>query len=146
MIPQNFNNCHSKWGAHPEYTYYTRHYGEIIKVHEDGSCDIKTKPLLSYEEGEIIRNVNLFYVDPWNEDRRDMIIDRLKKNIRVGCWVELMEQRNLFYIYTWEKKYRYGEFKYVFKSGSPHQGPRKRFLIERVWTSEEKMNNGRWNH
>lgn len=139
------NECKAtKWGAHPEYSYYTRDYGQIIKVHDDGSVDVRIKKLFSSDDERIIHNIKLFHVDPWDEDRKERIINRRKKRMTVGAWVEIMEQRNLFYIYTWEQRFRYGELKMVFKSGDPHLGPRKRFLIERVWDSEESMNNARF--
>lgn len=134
----------TRWGTHPEYSYYTRKYGQIISVHDDGSVDVKIQKLLSSDDEEIIRNIKQLYIDPWDEKRKDFIIRSRKRKLQVGAWVEVMEQRNLFYIYTWERKFRYGEFKMVFKSGDPHLGPRKRFLIERVWTSEESMNHERF--
>ncbi len=141
------NECNAtRWGTHPEYSYYTRDYGQIIKVHDDGSVDVKIKKVLSYEDEKIIRNIKLFHIDPWEEKRSEYIINSRKRKLQVGAWVEVMEQRNLFYIYTWEKRFRYGEFKMVFKSGKPHLGPRKRFLIERVWSSEEDMNHGRFHY
>lgn len=141
------NECNAtRWGTHPEYSYYTRDYGQIIKVHDDGSVDVKIKKVLSYEDEKIIRNIKLFHIDPWEEKRREYIINSRKRKLQVGAWVEVMEQRNLFYIYTWEKRFRYGEFKMVFKSGKPHLGPRKRFLIERVWTSEKDMNHERFHY
>lgn len=146
----DFDKCHTKWGAHPKYTYYTRHIGQIIKVHNDGSCDVKTEPLLSFEEGKIIHNVNLFHIDPWDEKHRDTIINSLKKRVAVGNWVELMEQRNLFYIYIWEKKHYYHpngvETKHVFRKGEPKIGPQKRYLIERIWSSKKRMECERFTH
>ena len=142
----DFDNCTTRWGKHPEYSYYTRKYGQVIKVHTDGSIDVGIKKLLSYDDEEIIRNIKLFHINPWEEKRKEFIIGSRKRKLQVGAWVEVMEQRNLFYIYTWERRFRYGEFKMVFKSGDPHLGPRKRFLIERVWSSEEDMNHARFHY
>lgn len=140
----DFDNCTTRWGKHPEYSYYTRKYGQVIKVHPDGSIDVKIKKLLSTDDEEIINNIKLFHIAQWEEKHKDYILNSRKRKLKVGAWVSVIEERNLFYIYTWERKFHYGEFKMCFKSGNPHLGPRKRFLIEKVWDSEEDMNHERF--
>ena len=129
----SLDECESRWGNHPKWcAYSTSIYGEIIKVNEDGSINVKIDTWKPQEK--IIENVELFHINSWEKDREELIIKNKKSQMQVGNWVELQEFRNLWYLYIWEKRYSYQypdkvEVLYKFKCGKPEFGYKSHFKI-----------------
>lgn len=125
----DWENCKTRWGDDGRgrlAQYSASRYGEIIKVHDDGKMDILIR---GFPEDEVI-TTDIFDVDPWEENRRERKIKVMKDRVAVGMWVEVVEFRTLFYIYTWEKRYYYPypnkvEVTHKFKSGNGHWSGRK---------------------
>ena len=125
----SLDECEGRWGNYPKWcAYSTSIYGEIIKVNEDGSINVKIdtwKP-----EEKIIENVELFNINSWEKDREELIIKNKKFQMQVGNWVELQEYRNLWYLYSWEKKYSYSYPDKVDKfKCKPEFGYKSHFII-----------------
>lgn len=137
----SLSECRSKWGEHPEWSpYCSAVYGEIVKVNNDGSINVRLDKWS--EEETIIENINMFHIPFWDKDREENIIRRRKSQLKEGAWVKIQEYRNLWYLYVWEKKYSFPypdkcEVKYVFKHGKPEYGYKQQFRICDVYSDKE---------
>ena len=135
------NNCHTKWGKKPYWGLELHHMkGEIIKVNDDESYDIKYHhPLDGYATMNRTATVtklecSAYWMAPEQKEKR---INRARNTLKVGDQVTVNTYRSLFYIYTWKQMYDWsmahlGKVRtyHKFVSGDPHLGYKQEIRID----------------
>ena len=128
------DECHTKWGKHPKQTQSLKHLNGIITaINDDGTYEVdfhhpRDKGVFNMDSHSTmtVECTNWGFTDAQKESN----IKRFHKTAFVGKKVSVNEYHNLFYIYIWERKFRYGEFKMQFKCGEPHNGYKIEYRID----------------
>lgn len=122
----------SKWGRKPYWTQDVHHLNGIVKkCNGDGTYEVEFYcPLDPYGETRSA-TMTIEYKDIFSSyERCKERINNFAKRLEIGNKVKINVYSNLFYIYLWEKKFRYGEFKYEFVCGKPYSSYKKKYCID----------------
>lgn len=123
----------TKWGEKPYWTQDLWHLNGIVtKINGNGTYEVKFHhPCDRIGEMNHSATMTIEYNDIFSTyEYCKHRINRYAKKLKVGSKVKVNEYSNLFYIYKWELRMRYGEFKYEFICGEPHSSFKKKYTID----------------